>query len=91
MVVETLAHRRVSRLRIAWSGGVVVMALALSGCATLPKPGGRIVSTVLADTAGTALGRAVADRSAGGPEGSPSGWTSTRQSPMGSVPRRLPR
>ena len=53
------------RGRLALVGGLMAIALSLTGCATLPKLDGRVPSTVLTDTAGTPLGRAVANRSAG--------------------------
>ena len=46
---------------------LAVTVAALSGCATLPPPQGRMVTTALADTAETRLGRAIAPRVAAQP------------------------
>ena len=46
----------------------VAIAVALSGCASLPPPEGRSATTALTDTAGTRLGRAVAADVAANPD-----------------------
>ena len=50
---------RPSLSRLAPAGALVVAALALSGCASLPPLDGRISSTALTETADTKLGQAV--------------------------------
>ena len=46
-------------------GVLLVMAVSLIGCASLPRLEGRVASAALTDTAGTPIGLAVADRAAG--------------------------
>jgi putative cardiolipin synthase len=48
------------RRRISCFAAALALALAASGCATLPPPEGRTPTTALGDTAGTRLGRALA-------------------------------
>jgi len=49
------------------SSVLVLLAVALSGCASLPPPAGRTETTALTDTGGTLLGRAVAPSIAANP------------------------
>jgi cardiolipin synthase C len=51
--------------RVSLCAGVLAAACGVTGCATLPKLEGQVPSAALTDTAGTRLGRAVADRAAG--------------------------
>ncbi|MCC7327604.1 MAG: hypothetical protein IT521_12465 [Burkholderiales bacterium] len=50
---------------LAWA--VAVIASLVAGCATLPPPEGRTETSVLADTAGTRLGRAIMPEVAANP------------------------